>query len=131
MSMADEKTPLQQPPQQADERLNELLRLLRTIEERFTNSNRKLEVLESNFLTQQKKMNKDFLLAESDLVEMKKELSGFNYKITLMQKELSLCARKSDVDVLRRYLDFWQPLDFIRRDEAERFIQGKQQIGPK
>lgn len=113
--------------QQTGERQNELLRLLRTMEERYTNLNRKLDVLESNFLAQQKKMNKDSMIAESDLVEMKKELSGFSYKLNLLSKELSLCARKGDVDTLRKYLEFWQPMDFIRRDEAERFIQLKQQ----
>jgi len=116
-----------QEPKQ-DERFTELLRLLRTMEERFTNINRKLDVLESNFLAQQKKANKDFLLAESDLVEMKKELSSFQYKLTLLAKEVSLSAKKSDLDVLQKYVAYWQPLDFIRRDEAERFIQGKQQI---
>ncbi|MBI4440716.1 hypothetical protein HY639_00970 [Candidatus Woesearchaeota archaeon] len=108
-----------------DERVNELMRLLRTMEERFTNMNRKLDVIESNFISQQKKMNKGFLLAESDLVEMKKDMSAFTYKLTLMGKELSLCARKGDVDALRKYLELWQPMDFIRRDEAERFIQQK------
>ncbi len=120
-----EEKPIQQAQSFADDKLNELLRVLRTMEERFTNINRKLDVLESNFLAQQKKMNKDFMLAESDLVEMKKELSSFNYKLNLLGKELLLCARKGDVDSIRKYLEFWQPMNFIRREEAERFIQLK------
>lgn len=120
--------PAEKQEQKQDERFTELLRLLRTMEERFTNINRKLDVVESNFIAQQKKANKDFLLAESDLVEMKKELSSFSYKLTLLGKELSLCAKKSDLDTLRKYVEYWQPLDFIRREEAERFIHGKQQI---
>ncbi len=126
--MEENTMPEQKPELKQDERLMELLRLLRTMEERFTNINRKLDVIESNFLAQQKKANKDFLLAESDLIEMKKELSSFQYKLTLLAKEFSLSAKKSDLDTLRKYVEYWQPLDFIRRDEAERFIQAKQQI---
>src|SRR3990167_5498930 len=120
-----------QQPQQpivSDAKVNDLMRLLRTMEERFTNMNRKLEVIESNFIGQQKKMNKDFILAESDLIEMKKELSGFSYKLVLMAKELSLCAKKSDVEVIKKYLEFWQPMDFIRRTVAEKFIESRKRL---
>ena len=117
-----------QQPVVSDAKVNDLMRLLRTMEERFTNMNRKLEVIESNFIGQQKKMNKDFILAESDLIEMKKELSGFSYKLVLMAKELSLCAKKSDVEVIKKYLEFWQPMDFIRRTEAEKFIESRKRL---
>ena len=117
-----------QPSQQVpyrDEKVIELLRLLRTMEERYNNLNRKLEVIEHNFLAQQKKMNKDAIIAESDLIDMKKEMAGFNYKLSLLQKEFSLCAKKHDVDVLQRYISLWQPMEFIRREEAERMATKK------
>lgn len=103
----------------------ELLRILRTVEGRISSLHKRLDVLDSNILTQQKRMGKDFLLAESDLIEMKKELSSFSYKISLLGKELSLSAPKKDIDALMKYIELWQPQEFLRRNEAEQLMQAK------
>ena len=38
-------------------------------------------------------------------------------------KELRLTARKSDIDVMKRYIELWNPVKFVTADYAEKIAR--------
>ena len=46
-------------------------------------------------------------------------------KLSKLSEEVSQAVSKADLNVISKYLDYWQPLDFITRAEAEKLIREK------
>ncbi len=107
---------------QVRERLIEIVRILRTLEDRYNNLGRKAQLTDQNMIHEHKKLNKELKLVDSDLIETKKELNDLAYKYDMILKELELRAMKKDVDLVKRYIELWQPISFIRKKDAEKLI---------
>ena len=59
--------------------------------------------------------------AKVDVRELKTEIKKnkeFNSKIT---KQLKLMSTKDDVTKLEKYIDFWNPMEFVTRVELENY----------
>ena len=102
--------------------LTEVIRILRTLENRYNNLMKKVQLTDQNMIQEHKRLNKELKIVDSDLIDAKKELNELDYKFGLIIKELSLCAKKQDVDLIRKYLELWQPMNFIRKQDAEKMV---------
>ena len=56
-------------------------------------------------------------------METRHEMDDIKGKIMLIIKELQMLARSEDVDVLRKYLDMWQPVNFVTQNEVEKMVR--------
>ncbi len=98
---------------------------LRVSEERYGDLRRKLQLIEQNMLAHQKKAAMDSKNAQSDLLEIKKTVRVMEDRIIMAVKELQMTARKEDVDVLKRYIEMWDPLRFVSNDQVDKLIDEK------
>lgn len=103
--------------------VNNLSRRLRMIEERFTNIRNKMEVDEKNMLTFHKKVNSEFKTLNSEITEIRNEIKDMRQEMSMIIKELRLSAKKEDVKVLEKYIEIWQPLNFVTRKEVEKIVR--------
>ncbi len=108
----------QQAPQQT-----ESIRGLRTLEERYNTLVRRIQVLEQNILGSNKKASAEVKTLNSEIAEIKKELEAINGKIELIAKELQTLAKKDEVDVLKKYLNLWEPVNFVTQNEVEKLVR--------
>jgi hypothetical protein len=46
-------------------------------------------------------------------------------KILMILKELQSGAKKEDIKVLQKYVDMWEPLNFVTRNEINEIIDEK------
>jgi hypothetical protein len=111
--------------QRDDSELTLLATRLRVSEERYADLRRKLQLIEQNMLAHQKKSLMDAKHGQTDLLELKKTVRVMEDRIILAIKELQLTARKEDVDVLKRYVEMWDPLRFVSNDQVERIVDEK------
>ena len=44
-------------------------------------------------------------------------------KINLLIKEITLSAKKEDVAVIKKYIEFWQPLNFVTPTQVEKIVR--------
>ncbi len=109
----------QQPQQQAPE----TMRGLRTLEERYSTTVRRIQVLEQNMLGSNKKISVEVKALNSEIAEIKKEMDQINGKIELIAKELQTLAKKDEVDVLKKYLNLWEPVNFVTQNEVEKIVR--------
>ncbi len=103
--------------------LNSLSTRLRVGEERYSDLRRKLAFIEQQSLAGQKKILSEFKHMTSEQTELKRSMVELQNRMVLLIKELQLMAKKSDVDVLRKYLDLWEPVKFVNADQVERMIK--------
>ena len=103
--------------------INEVGRAVKILEDKYTNLRRKVQISEENFLTQQKKASDDLKVMQSDLLEVKRDIADVKDKIRLIVKELKLTAKAEDIRVVQKYLDLWEPVQFVTREEAKKMIE--------
>src|SRR3989344_2954218 len=88
-----------QPPQSAmNVDLGSLQTRLRLTEEKSTNLNGKIELLENNFVTSNKKRNEALRELQSDALELKREVEDMKQKLLLIIRELKLTAGKDELN---------------------------------
>ena len=93
---------------------------LRLLEERYTNLRKKTQVTDQNMLEAHKKINVEVKTSNSDVNDMRRGLNKITDEIRLIVSELKETAKKEDVIIMQRYLDLWEPLNFVTREELER-----------
>jgi len=59
---------------------------------------------------------------------MKHDISGMHEKITLMLGELTNCVRDEEFKIAIKYLELWEPANFVTREEAKAIVQKSKSI---
>jgi len=103
--------------------LNRLNSRLRLIEDTVENLRSKLQLTSENMLSNDKDIRGDIKVTTSDIDELKMGLSDIKEKIIEMISTIKDYAKKEDVLTLKKYLDLWQPLNFVTREEVEKLIK--------
>ena len=108
--------------------VNSASRRVRILEDRYQNIRAKIQLIKQNMLDNQKKAVSDHQSSQDDLMRFKRSLADLELKTDTIIKELLLCAKKEEVDVLKKYLDFWEPVQFVTREQMERRIKDALEI---
>ena len=115
-------------PQQLDfkalqEDINNISRRLRILEESFTNIRRSLQVTEQNMLGKNKVFATEIRTLTSDIGDIKSNINEIKEKILEIVKELEGSAKREEVKVLEKYINFWDPVKFVRQNEVEAIVK--------
>ena len=125
-----------EPPQKAKmapavSGVNELLkhfsdvsRTLRILEERYINLRRKTQVTDQNMLSINKNITREIKTINSEVDELRRSLEKIKQDVKLIQNDLSICASASDVNVIKKYLNFWEPLNFVTEAQVRDIVRG-------
>ena len=105
------------------EEMNSLSTRLRVSEERYSDLRRKLQLVEQNMLRNHKRAMSEAKTLLSDIIELRAAIETAENRISLAIKELQLTAKKEDVDVVRKYIEMWNPVKFITVNQAEKMIK--------
>ena len=112
-------------PQQAAaaEKTGESARRLRTLEERYGNLERRLHVTEDNMVNSDRHINMEIKAANSEIRELQEELAEVREKLHEAVNELRETARRDEVALMQKELSYWQPLNFVTRQQVEKMIR--------
>ena len=105
--------------------LESTINRLRVLEERYTNVQTELKVTEENMIHRKKKLTTDIKTLTLEVSELKKEIGEIKDKVLVIVKELQDGARKSDFAVLKKYVEMWEPMNFVTHKEVEEIIDEK------
>jgi hypothetical protein len=113
--------------------LNNMSRRLRMLEERYASMRKNEELTDHNLLKINKGMQRENTVLTSDLTELRRDFIDLKEKVKLIVKELVDCAKTEDVKVLDRYINLWDPMKFVSKDEVAKIVEDKLEeygIGP-
>ena len=105
------------------EDLGNLGRRLRVLEESSTNLRRALHVTEENMLGKNKLFATEIRTLTSDMGDLKSEISEIKEKILELVNELKETAKRDDVRVLEKYINFWNPVKFVTQNDVEAVVK--------
>lgn len=105
--------------------LNSISRKMRINEERVVALRKKLQVIEHNMLAYQKKFLSEIKFINTEISDMKRDFDDLKQKLLGFGRELQESAKREDFQVLEKYINMWEPVNFVTRKEVEKIIDGK------
>ena len=104
----------------------ELIGRIRINEDRIHLVRERLLVTDNNMISSQKELRNDIKEISMEIREIKNEV--FNIKETLKDaiKELNSFAKKTDLKILEKYINLWDPMKFTTKEEVKQIIKDKQ-----
>ena|SRR3990172_4349998 len=109
------------PP--AGEQLTNLAARLRLSEERYVELRKKLTLVEQNMLQNHKKAITELKTLSSEILDINKKILQIEDRVITIIKEIGLLAKKEDIDVMKRYVELWNPAQFVNAERVEQLIK--------
>jgi methyl-accepting chemotaxis protein len=103
--------------------LNSINRRVRVLEERNNNLQRKTEVIEDNMINNRKDISEKIKKISEDVKQIKRDFEEVKESMNLLAKELQSKARKEDVDFVKKYIELWNPTDFVTNNELDKAVK--------
>jgi len=95
---------------------------LRSIEQRVGTIQRQLQVNEQNLIATERKTFANEKTLREELQDVRKEISVVKDAINQIAKEVGNMASHQEVEVMKKYLDLWEPVKFVTQHQVERII---------
>ena len=96
---------------------------IRTVEGQYNLLRDRVLVVNNNLIGQYKKNLVEFKSLNEDVRDMKEDIFKLKEAIRHLLKEMELFARKENVTVLEKYINLWNPMNFITEKEVKRLIE--------
>lgn len=112
-----------QQEQAAHLEISELISRLRLLEERYGRLSSKSQFVEQNMLRDAKEISDELSIINETTMELKRDIADLNEKLLKLVEEMKDTVKKNEFNVLAKYLNFWQPLNFLTREEAEKLLK--------
>jgi hypothetical protein len=114
-----------EPMQPLNTKINDIATRLKILEERYMTLRKKAELGEQNVVESQKEHFEELHTLKESVMDIKHTLRDVTEKVSLLSEEISHFATKNDLVVLQRYVEFWEPMDFVTRKEINDFLRKK------
>ena len=112
-------------PAQTDFDSAKLYLWVKSLESKVNNLVREVNLLKNDFISKNNKLNKEVRTFSEDLISTRRELDSTLQKLDLIIKELKKTAGAEEVTVLKRYMEFWNPTNFVTQRDLERTVEAK------
>ena len=96
---------------------------IRVIEERYSNLRKILQVNEQNTLKISRDLKSEVKMLSDEVIEIKTLLSDMKEELKLVISELKVSAKKEDVTVLEKYINLWEPLNFVTQRDVDSIVR--------
>lgn len=98
---------------------------MKAIEDKLFNLDKKVQVIENNLLIVKKRLNVESKALNSRVLDADKEIDLIKKNILEMVADLKNFSRVEEVSTIKKYLDLWEPLNFVTRSEVNEIIDEK------
>jgi len=109
-------------------KINALAVSLKILEERYSTLKERTQVSEQNMIEMEKELRGDIKMLSEDVMDIKRELKDLNDKLRLISAEIKNLVNKNDFKVMERYVDMWQPMNFVTREELNKLLEEKKSL---
>ena len=119
--MAKQELPL--PDTDLRDQLHAFSQRISYVEERYKNFDGRLRQLQKNVVDHHQELRKIIRDIDKQLVTIKGALDLVTDRLKTLRNEVLLRASKEDLDVLKKYIDLWNPFQFVTADQVESIVE--------
>ncbi len=108
--------------------LNDLNARIRVLENKYSLFGERLLVINQNMIEEYKKIIRNIRSVDDEIKEIKKDIFNIKEIISGLTKELKLFARKDSLKVLEKYINLWNPMNFVTEKDVNNIINHNDEI---
>lgn len=102
--------------------MNELANRLRVLESKHGTYAEKLLVMNQNMIEEHKKTISEIKSVRQDLVNINKDIETVKNVVKHLSDEAGKFAKNQDVKVLQKYIDYWNPMNFMTEKDVLKLV---------
>ncbi len=111
--------------------LNDLNARIRVLENKYSLFGERLLIVNQNMIEEYKKLLRNLKTVEDDLKEIKKDLFNVKEIVSGLTKEMGFFARKDNLQVLEKYINLWNPMNFVTEKDVINLIKRSENVVSK
>jgi len=96
---------------------------LRILEEQYSNLRNRAQLTDHNLLEFEKDINKEVKALDEDVLDLKKMMQDILEKLSIVSSELANSVKEYDFRVIDKYVDLWNPGQFVTKDKLRQEIE--------
>ena len=96
---------------------------IRLLESNYSLMRERLMVVNQNMIQGYKKTNQEVKLLEQEIKELKAEVIELRQTTNHLIQEMRNFARKDQLKVLEKYINLWNPLNFVTEKEVLEILE--------
>jgi len=98
---------------------------VRILEGKYNLTRERMLLINQNMIDHYKAINTEIRSINEDLREIKETLELIKETSKNVVKEMSFFARKEELKILEKYINMWNPLNFVTEEEVLELIKKK------
>lgn len=98
---------------------------VRTLENKYELQAERLLITNQNLIESYKKLSVEFTKINKELQDLKTSMTALKETFKKMIEELPDFATKQELTILEKYINVWNPLNFVTTKEVERIVNEK------
>ncbi|MFH1455887.1 MAG: hypothetical protein ABIF40_02970 [archaeon] len=106
-----------------DQLLTELNNRVRILESKQTLFTERMLNINQNMIEQYKQITKEIKANREEIKDGKKDIFELQNVIQHLTEEASEFAKRDSVKVLEKYINLWNPLNFVTEEEVKQIVQ--------
>jgi len=107
----------------------DMLRDIKILEEKIIGLDKKIEFVENNLIEDHQGSKDDIADLHKAVTELQSLTDVLKKHVTEIIGDMKNFARHEQVDTMKKYLDLWEPLNFVSRDELNQILD--ERLNPK
>ena len=111
--------------QNAGDVISDINSKIRSMESKNSLLSEHLLTVNQNSIEEYKRLGKEISILNSELKKLKEELFNVKQALNGFLRETDFFAKKNDIKVLEKYINLWNPLEFVTENDVERIIERK------
>jgi len=112
-------------PEQAGFDASKMYVWVKSLEGKVNNLTREVDLLKGNIIKKNEDAKKELKSMNEDLLDFKRKQEEILQKMDLIIKELKQTAGIEQVMVIKKYIDLWNPMNFVTQRDLDRAIEAK------
>lgn len=117
-----------QAPDPIIQGMTDLSRRLRVLEERYTVLRRKGQLAEENFIRDMQELRSSVAAVSEEATALRRVLVEIDDKLDRFLEQAKNAAPREDVLLLKKYIEMWDPLQYVTRIEARRLLEERRKV---
>jgi len=101
---------------------------IRVLESKYDNLRDRMILVNENLVGEYKKLSDDIKVLDSELKDLKKDIFEMKDALRHILTELQHFARKEHFQVLEKYINMWNPFNFVTEGEVLKLINEKRGV---
>ncbi|NJL44242.1 MAG: hypothetical protein HC945_02940 [Nitrosarchaeum sp.] len=102
--------------------VNNVASRLRVLEDRYANLRKKLQMSEQGGIEFERQVGSRVKVMQADVEVFRKSVEEASHRLQRMEEELAMTVKSDEFKVIEKFLDAWQPLEFVTKDELRQVL---------